>query len=255
MAKDIEKKQAPSETERNAIQDATDRNNVRPEPVRMVMSEGVGKDWGMDPEHDDEAGWVERVQDVFGSKSVDTVAMGIQHLVDLNNGTAPMRANSANAGLAFVAAVAPENDLEAALAVQMFGAHVSAVRMMIRAEKTEGVEHALAYVNMATKFQRTFTMQMEALAKLRRGGEQVVRHIHVDNRGGQAVIADTLNAGGNGNGNGKVLEQPCDQAADAYVAPVLGSDTFGNGVPMPSDDKRTLSLARRSVARRTKGEP
>ena len=56
-----------------------------------------------------------------------------------------------------------------------------------------------AHGNLATKFARTFTAQMEALSKLRRGGEQVVRHIHVGS-GAQAVIAETFNAGGSGNG-------------------------------------------------------
>ena len=38
--------------------------------------------------------------------------------------------------------------------------------------------------------------QMETLARMRRGGEQVVRHVHVDNRGGQAVIAENVHTGG-----------------------------------------------------------
>ena len=48
---------------------------------------------------------------------------------------------------------------------------------------------------MANKFMRTFTSQVEALAKLRRGGEQIVKHVYVQ-EGGQAVIAGTVNTGG-----------------------------------------------------------
>lgn len=42
---------------------------------------------------------------------------------------------------------------------------------------------------------RSFALHAEALAKLRRGGEQVFRHVHV-NEGGQAVIAGTVNTRG-----------------------------------------------------------
>ena len=49
--------------------------------------------------------------------------------------------------------------------------------------------------NLATKFSRTFVAQMEALSKHRRGGKQIVEHVHV-NEGGQAVIANTVNTGG-----------------------------------------------------------
>lgn len=37
---------------------------------------------------------------------------------------------------------------------------------------------------------------LEALAKLDQPREQTVRHVHVDNRGGQAVIAETVQTGG-----------------------------------------------------------
>ena len=42
--------------------------------------------------------------------------------------------------------------------------------------------------NFAVKLTRTFTMQLEALAKLRRGGEQVVKVVHV--YANQAVVGD-----------------------------------------------------------------
>jgi len=52
---------------------------------------------------------------------------------------------------------------------------------------------------MANKFLRTFTTQMEALSRLRRGGKQIVEHVHI-NAGGQAVIAGTVNTGGGRDG-------------------------------------------------------
>ena len=42
---------------------------------------------------------------------------------------------------------------------------------------------------MAVKLMRTYTAQIEALAKLQRGGEQVVKVVHV-HPGGQAVVGN-----------------------------------------------------------------
>lgn len=57
---------------------------------------------------------------------------------------------------------------------------------------------AQTFGNLAAKLLRTSQGQMETLARMRRGGEQVVKHIHVDNRGGQAVIAENVATGGAG---------------------------------------------------------
>jgi hypothetical protein len=46
--------------------------------------------------------------------------------------------------------------------------------------------------NTAVKLLRTFTMQVETLAKLQRGGEQVVKVVHVHS-GAQAVVGNVIN--------------------------------------------------------------
>lgn len=52
------------------------------------------------------------------------------------------------------------------------------------------------YMRLALKAQTQCRTTIEALDRLARGGEQVIKHVHVDNRGGQAVIADTVQTGG-----------------------------------------------------------
>ena len=49
------------------------------------------------------------------------------------------------------------------------------------ARRAEYLEHMNSFGSLATKLLRTFTAQTEALAKLRRGGEQTLRveHVHV----------------------------------------------------------------------------
>jgi hypothetical protein len=59
------------------------------------------------------------------------------------------------------------------------------------------------YMNAATKLQRTMAAQIEALARLRRGGEQnvIVKHVH-DHDGGQAIVGNVQAGGGGRDGIG-----------------------------------------------------
>jgi hypothetical protein len=70
---------------------------------------------------------------------------------------------------------------------------------MGRARRAEHVAQLDACGGMAVKLLRTFTAQAEALAKLRRGGEQTVRveHVHV-HPGGQAVVGNVNHREGGG---------------------------------------------------------
>tara|TARA_R110000824_G_scaffold62111_5_gene164675 strand:- start:557 stop:1117 length:561 start_codon:yes stop_codon:yes gene_type:complete len=61
------------------------------------------------------------------------------------------------------------------------------------------------FMRLAMKAQAQCRTTIEALDRLARGGEQVIKHVHVDNRGGQAVIAASVQTGG---GNAKMEEQP-----------------------------------------------
>src|SRR3546814_17779489 len=81
-------------------------------------------------------------------------------------------------------------------------------------------------------------------SRMRRGGEQVVRHVHVDNRGGQAVIAENVHNGGKGNGK---TDDQSHATGEAGIGPaLLGADSFGNGVPVPNRE----GTATRQHARR-----
>src|SRR3954447_23251578 len=60
---------------------------------------------------------------------------------------------------------------------------------LLRARHTDSLQRFEANGNMATKFLRTFAVQMETLARVRRGGKQkvVVEHVHVY-PGGKAAV-------------------------------------------------------------------
>ena len=138
------------------------------------------------------------LQQAFGSDVSDFQAHTLAQVLNVV-GTVPDMTLPGNAAIAVLAAIKPTNELEAALATQMVAAHHFAMLSWSRAARHTDMEGAQGNAAMANKASRTFTMQMEALAKMRRGGEQVVRHVHV-NDGGQAVIAGTFNAGKGGGG-------------------------------------------------------
>jgi hypothetical protein len=103
-------------------------------------------------------------------------------------------------------------------------------------------EHAQSLGNLAVKLLRTFTAQAEALAKLQRGGEQIVKHIHLDNRGGQTIVTDSVVTGGSHEKDGT---QSHEQGACGPA--LLGSDASGYGVPITGNEREeAVSYTRRA---------
>jgi hypothetical protein len=72
---------------------------------------------------------------------------------------------------------------------RMVVTHEVALDMLTRAKRAEAMATLQECGSLATKLLRTYTAQIEALARLRRGGEQrvVVQHVNV-NEGGQAIV-------------------------------------------------------------------
>ena len=132
-----------------------------------------------------------------------------------------------SAGLAFVTGANAEDTVQSSLAVQMVATHDAAMQALRRSMSAEYLEHAQVYGSLATKLLNAYTRQAEVLAKLQRGGEQIIKHVHIDNRGGQAVVTDQLVTGGQ---NAETGHQP-----HAGVAALLGQDTGGYGMPIASD--------------------
>lgn len=110
------------------------------------------------------------------------------------------------------------------------------------------------FMRLALKAQAQSRASVEALARLHQPREQTVRHVHV-NEGGQAIVADEFHThtGGTRNGNA-VIQSHEPSSAPADVAPLLGHDATGNGLPVPGDQRpEALPVARRQ-GRRTNRE-
>ena len=110
-----------------------------------------------------------------------------------------MTAASINALLAAVAGVQPRDEIEGSLAVQMAVTHSLAMQLLVQARQAQHGAGLEINGNMALKLMKTYTAQVEALAKLRRGGNQTVRveHVHVHS-GGQAIVGNVSHPEGEG---------------------------------------------------------
>ncbi|HEX7822732.1 MAG TPA: hypothetical protein VF463_19185 [Sphingobium sp.] len=136
-----------------------------------------------------------RLSDALGTTSTEFIDAMMTNLLTYFNSPDDRRATrDINAALAVLDGMKPENEVEAMLLGQMVASNDAAMRCLATLGKGLNGE---MWGNMAIKLMRTFTAQAEALAKLRRKGEQTVRVVHV-HPGGQAVVGDVHNhkAGG-----------------------------------------------------------
>lgn len=176
-----------------------------------------------------------KLQKTFAAVSMDPVNARANELLKYLGSVGADNSDRYNAALSFIESMEPRDQAEALLLVQMYVTHDAAIRALSQLGSAEWVPTAQMFGNLATKLLRTSQGQMETLARMRRGGEQVVRHVHVDNRGGQAVIAKNVHTGGNG--NGKIDDQSHATGAAGVGPALLGADPFGNGVPIPSRER------------------
>jgi len=144
--------------------------------------------------------WRAQLRAALGTVSDDFVETSLRHLQSAARipGSGPSEL-AINAALAMVAAVAPANEIEAALAIQMACTHMVAMAVMSRIGGAHGGPGRLPALTSATsKLLRAFSSQVEAFRRLRSGGDQNIRveHVHV-HEGGQAIVG-AVNSRGNG---------------------------------------------------------
>lgn len=224
---------ALSEIEREAI--AESRARVRARHTRLTTRLETDKDGSVvniGPHHGDRDGWLARMDDLFGSHGRQFPLVQLNHVLKfarLDGGKYDEA--KVNGILATIDGARPSNEVEAMLALQMAVTHELAMQALLRAQRVDQIPQYESAGGMAVRLLRTFTAQVEALAKLQRGGEQVVKVVHV-HPGAQAVIGNVQ--AGTGGGGEKIGDQP--------HAPQLGDDgqprslPFEASAPMPCAD-------------------
>jgi hypothetical protein len=103
---------------------------------------------------------------------------------------------ASNFALSVVAAVAPRDELEALLAVQMAAVHQAVLMMARRLYHVETIAQQDAAERALNKLARTYAGQMETLKRYRSKGRQVVRVERVTvQEGGRAVVGNVTHGG------------------------------------------------------------
>ncbi|HEY8383962.1 MAG TPA: hypothetical protein VIL09_17625 [Microvirga sp.] len=232
---------SPTAREGQSIKAAMETLAGKPRGVRVELVQGARGSIDVRAPHTDERGWLIHLAASFGSSSIDFALQQIQVLVGATKADAslPDRMVAVNAMLAIVAGLRPRDEVEGALAVQMAATHGLAVTMLERARTAGHIEVLEAAGTLATKLLRTYTGQVEALAKLRRGGNQhvTVEHVHV-HAGGQAIVGN-VGQRPRGEGRRKKEDQPHAPEAEATrpltaqpVTPVWSQDPERDPVPL-----------------------
>jgi hypothetical protein len=191
----------------------------------------------------------ETLLDTFGTTSRDLVHAELSRL--------PGEQTEINAALAAIDGTRPENETAAMLASQMALTHSLAMDLLGRTRRAEMIAQFDSAGSLAVKLLRTFTMQTEALAKLKRGGEQTVRveHVHVY-PGGQAIVGavSTQRAeGGVADERGSQADGTIDARAIAFApgAAMSGPDAGRDALPEGRGDRQeALPHARRGKRQR-----
>ena len=185
-----------------------------------------------------------RLGDALGTTSVafiDEMSAQLLTYFDAKNDVRATR--EMNAALAVLDGIKPENEVEAMLVTQMIATNDAAMKCLAQIGHGMGTE---TFGGLGVKLLRTYTAQVEALAKLRRKGEQTVKVVHVY-PGGQAVVGDVHHHRPEGGAHSRTEGQP-DGTGQSSPGPALsGPDPLRDGVPLPGDAERQMSPARRAV--------
>jgi len=193
---------SPSASEANRIAAARSRISKRSARFEACVEKGKGKQRQIGPSHNDHAGWVSHLQDVFGTCGTAFPSVELNRLVlAAQNENGDVDQTRLNALVAFVEGTSPSTELEAAIACQLAVAHGLTMELLRRAERASQVPQFLAAGAIATKLMRAFAGQVEVLQKLKRGGEQTVRVEHVHIHPGANAMVGCVTGGGRGEQN------------------------------------------------------
>jgi hypothetical protein len=215
FADKLAKRSPPHPAERAQIEKARKRTKARSPRIAMhIKDRGTGVPT-LYPDHSDEEGHQYRLADAFGTRSLQFVYSMLKglghatadHSLNLDFSPASPDQVAFNAALAVIDGVRPKDEIEAMLAAHMVVTNIVLLELVARTRGSiaghryegNGIKRLDVLGNLTTKFMRTYTMQVEALARKRRKGGQNIRvkHVHVY-AGGQAVVGAISHRGRRG---------------------------------------------------------
>jgi len=211
----LAKRSPPDPIERAEIEKARKRTKARAPRIAMHIQDRGTAGIVAYPDHSDDEGHMYRLADAFGTRSrqfVYSMLNGLgkateDHSLDCDFSPGSPNQLKFNAALAVIDGVRPQDEIEAMLAAHMAVTNIVLLELVARTRGSiaghryegDGIKRLDVLGNLTNKFMRTYTMQVEALTRKRRKGEQniKVKHVHVY-AGGQAIVGNVSHRGGRG---------------------------------------------------------
>jgi hypothetical protein len=267
FADKLAKRPPPNPVERAEIEKARKRTKARAPRIAINIEDRGIAGRALYPDHCDEEGHRYRLIDTFGTRSLEFVRAMLNglgyatadHLLDYDSSPGRPNQVAMNAALAVISGVQPQDEIEAMLAAHMALTNIALLDLFGRTRgvianyryEGDGIKRLDVLGNLTNKFMRTYTMQVEALTRKRRKGEQNIKveHVHVY-AGGQAIVGNVKHRGGRGTAKNEQRAYERKKAKPATRAisdspAVRSADQKREALPVTSDKKGTLSIARR----------
>ena len=238
----------PTPQER-AISEARQRRRAAKPPRARIKVDQEGTIPRIGPDHPDVRTGVNILAEAIGSDSVDFLDGFLSQLANAGSQGRNPDERGINFMLSVVEGVAPKDQVEAMLAAQMAAVHMATLTFARRLAHVDNIRQQDSAERAFNKLARTFTTQVDALKRYRRGGEQkvTVEHVHV-HAGGQAIVGSVEHgvgktAGRENQDDAKAITDDVKGITHAHQSALWGQDKEREPMPpaMPNGRCRILS--------------
>jgi hypothetical protein len=191
----------PDDTEKRAI--AAAKQAIAEMEPRFNVGTKIKTELGttqihQGPKHSDLDGWRAQFMAAFGTTSAAVVNVESERIAKaLRQRDGTIDPAELDAVIAIVSGQRPKNELEAMTICQMAVTHALMMRSFGKLNRSNEIQQQDSNALTVARLTKAFTSQVDALAKLRRGGEQrvVVEHVHI-HAGAQAIVGAVTHTGG-----------------------------------------------------------
>jgi hypothetical protein len=191
------------------------------------------------PRHSDMEGWRAQLMAAFGTTSETVARVEVERIAKaLRQRDGTIDPAELDTVIAIVSGQWPKNEIEAMIVCQMAVTHALTMRSFGNLNRSNEIQQQDSNALTVARLTKAFTSQVDALAKLRRGGEQrvVVEHVHVY-PGGQAIVGAVTHTGP----PRALIENQGQPHATNYPGPIAAPD--GEAMRSQNPEREPMSVA------------
>jgi hypothetical protein len=214
----------PDDAEKRAI--AAAKHSIAEMPPRFEAGTRIENENGVTqiiqgPRHSDIDGWRAQFTSAFGTLSETVVHVEVQRIADALRRNGKVDPAELDTVIAIISGQQPKNELEAMIISQMAVTHALTMRSFGNLNRSSSIQQQDSNALTVGRLTKAFASQMDALARLRRGGEQrvVVEHVHI-HAGAQAIVGTVNHTGG----PRALIENQGQPHATPHASPIVASD-------------------------------